>query len=145
MKTIEFDVSFADYLVNPEISAVKDLFDNNGLEEWAGGSTMSVMNYEDSDYSASLTIMAQPDYGFSILFGDSQKNEAILTEGGRSDQPIQIGIGDSYVFRYQLVSKETAWKAVEHFMQTGKRLESLNWQKYEVPDVEFAEVEKQAA
>lgn len=145
MAEVSFSTTFGDYLANPEPSTVKDLFYNRTLREWDGGSTESNMSYENGSFWANLMIMAQKDHGFALLYTNSEKDEVILTEGVRATEIIQAGLGDTYFFSNQLVPKETAWKAVEHFMRTGEPLDSLNWQKYEVPNVEFAEVEAQAA
>ena len=138
MKTIEFHSTFGDYLTNPEPQTVKDLFLNRSLEEWAGGRGDTMIDYEDDAHSSSLTIIVHPKYGFGILYNAEGESDLMLTQGKRTGEVAHLALDDAYVFREQLVPKETAWQAVEYFMQTGERLKSLDWQKYEVPDVELA-------
>lgn len=135
MKTVEFHSTFGDYLTNPDPQKVKDLIFNHTLEEWAGGSGDSIVSYEDGSRSSSLTMIVHQDFGFGILYMAVGEKDSMLTEGERTGEVVHLVLADAYVYRDQLVSKETAWKAVEYFMQTGKCNPNLNWQAYEVPEV----------
>ena len=135
MKNIEFESTFGDYLTNPKPQVVKDLFNKRTLREWEGGRGDSSINYENESNSSSLTIMAHQNYVFAILYSSTTAEDSILTEGTRTKEVVHLILADGYFFRDQLVSKETAWQAVEYFMETGRCNPNLQWKDYEVPEV----------
>ena len=141
MKRIEFSGTFDENNENLTSQMVKDIFFKRTLAEWEDSNSGSSISYEDSEISSQITIFAHSEYGLMLIFDDGNAKTQVLVENITNTKVVTFTESYTSCFRFQLVSKVTAWQAIEYFMQTGERNPNLQWKDYEVPEVE----ESQAA
>lgn len=130
--------TFGQYSVNPTPEVIKDLIFNLDASEWSGGSGDNTFNFENGKTESQLKLYGALDgSGFLLQYNSSKEpKDLTLTNNTHSKETGEVGNGgDAHpIYRKYIVSKETAWKAIEHFLQSGERLDILHWEKMESPE-----------
>ncbi len=138
MKKIVFTDTSGFEQGNPDTNFLKNLVYNGGDEFWDGGSGQAAVEFYSNNMRVSeLFISGLEEYGFMIDYEYKDDRPLVLIEGEHTGQTVEVYVGGNPMpcFREYLVSKDTAWKAIEHFMKTGERLEELTWQDHQMPEL----------
>lgn len=142
MTKITFDSPLGDGEENPDPSWMRKLIFARGDDFWDVGSGQAVLNYyQDDEQTSYLHLKGLEEYGFMIDHRYKTKDDRIhtLRGGERTGETVTAHIGGepAEYYREYFVGRETAWEAIEYFLQTGKRRADLLWEIAEMPEQEF--------
>lgn len=140
MKIINIQTAFDKCFENPNLSKIKNLILDYPDKYWMSGSGVSIFEYfEPNGKKSKITLCGSKGFGFLLLYemDSPEKGRFYLTEGNHTGEKAYSASGGNIFpcFREYLVSKETTWKAIEHFLESGEILDNLSWtSEYKVPD-----------
>lgn len=148
-KTITFIQPDGLDIENPSPDFVREVIYNEGNAYWQSNAGDAAFWFDENDErKADLIVVGKDPEGFRLEYQSyADDGDYVLTNEAPSNEEVTVYVGGNRTnyWKNQFVSKETAWKAIEHFTQTGERLQGLNWQKDGAPSAEYAEAEMQAA
>ena len=132
MKKIVFYSSMLDIHENPDPEWLKKLVFERGESFWSIGSGTAAIHFEeDGKKKAELWIMFSKKHGFIVKYS-LPGPEGLLTlvttkeRSGKTGKAHLGGQMDAYYIE-NFVPRETAWEAIEYFLETGEMKPSLIW------------------
>ena len=115
--------------VNPKPEFIKKLIFDRGDEYWQPSAGDAAFWYdENGDRKADLIVVGKEPYGFRLEYVSylNDDDSVLLSEEvGEETVVAQIGGNKTSFPKNHFVPKELAWNAIEYFLKTGKKLESL--------------------
>lgn len=142
MKKVLFDSPLGDGEENPDSQWLKKLMFARGNDFWDVGSGQAALNYyHDEEQTAYLHLKGLEECGFMLDHRYKDRDDRIHTlrfsdHTGETVTAV-IGGNPAEYYREYFVPRETAWEAIEYFLQTGKRKANLRWEIAEMPEQEI--------
>lgn len=140
MQEVTMELSITPNTENMSFDNLKELILKTPVVEWGDSHGQSDLVFsKDNEEVSKLDFFAEvTGKGFLVQYSSLKDiNDVLYVVGDKHDSQVTEYIfgGDPQpIFMKYIVSKETLIKAIEYFVQTGKRLESLDWEDFEIPN-----------
>lgn len=118
--------------INPDIDWLKNLVFKKGEGFWSIGSGSAGFGFlgKDGEEPNSLWTMFSKKNGFILRYSTRPEGQWTLVTGkersGKTGKAHLGGQMDAYYIE-NFVPRETAWEAIEYFLETGEMKPSLIW------------------
>jgi len=137
MITTRFRDARGDVYANPDREFFKQMILDGGDAVWAVGSGgASIVCWKDGEPCAEVMLIGCEAHGFFIrhLHVDDEYDRTLVA-GEHTGETVEAIVGGSEMrfWRETFVPKEMAWEAIEHFLSTGQRKQSLRWEEIDLP------------
>lgn len=110
-------------------------------EYWFSGTNTAELICYDNKEMYSLLLISVGDYGIFLHFSDEKENKVSLHDAGKMNE-IYENIESLGVAVGLYIPAESAWTAIDEFLETGSATDKINWisvhdmDKY-YPDAEY--------
>jgi hypothetical protein len=125
---IEFGNSNGDITLNPDINLIKHQILNGDAVLWHGGSGQSMIKYKD-EHEAVIYLMMDEDSKEFYLELCNDAGYYITRTSSSYKHTVEIWVGGEprTVPKSFLTTKETTWKVVSYFCESGKPFPGVEW------------------
>ncbi len=129
MKRTEFYPPTGKMITNINLDLMYSYVIENFQEYWSKGTGSAEIHYFENEFSATLSISVNLDYGFYLNYSNNRENEEeklSLFDFYKLDQIVE-GVDDLEVSLGLFIPQTLAWEVIKTFLEEGQPSPQIQW------------------